>query len=167
MLAEFINQNSGAKFIIAPHEVSEGNINRLTQLLKKPTVLFSRINENNVDKQQVIVIDSIGLLSSLYRYANLAYIGGGFGVGIHNILEAATFGLPVIFGPNYQKFKEAVDLTAEGGAFPVSNYSMLETIMNTMLNQRNTLEKAAEISRNYVVKNVGATTLIIKKVFNQ
>ncbi len=91
LLSEYINKSSGAKFIIAPHEVSEANINRLLQLLKKPVARFSQIENVPVENLDVIIIDSIGLLSSLYRYGNLAYIGGGFGVGIHNILEAATF----------------------------------------------------------------------------
>lgn len=92
LLAEFINQNVDIKFIIAPHEVSVANINRIQQLLKKPSVLFSKVNESEIDTFQVLIIDSIGSLSSLYRYGKIAYIGGGFGVGIHNILEAAALG---------------------------------------------------------------------------
>jgi len=133
LLAAFINQSS-LKFIIAPHEVSEGNINRIHQLLKKPAISLSKVSENEIDRFQVLIIDSVGLLSSLYRYGNLAYIGGGFGVGIHNILEAATFGLPVIFGPNYKRFKEAVDLTFEGGAVSVSNHADLGQALNNLIN---------------------------------
>lgn len=165
LLAEFINQNSEAKIIFAPHEVSEANINRLTQLLKKPVVRFSQIENVEVESVQVIIVDSIGILSSLYKYGEIAYIGGGFGVGIHNILEAATFGLPVIFGPNYQKFKEAVDLKSEGGAFSITDFNQLQTIMNRLLNNVDALIKASEISKNYVAKNIGSTKLIIKKVF--
>ena len=150
LLAEFINQNSEAKIIFAPHEVSEANINRLTQLLKKPVVRFSQIENVEVESVQVIIVDSIGILSSLYKYGEIAYIGGGFGVGIHNILEAATFGLPVIFGPNYQKFKEAVDLKSEGGAFSITDFNQLQTIMNRLLNNVDALIKASEISKNYV-----------------
>ena len=115
---------------------------------------------------QVLIIDSIGLLSSLYRYGNLAYIGGGFGVGIHNILEAATFGLPVIFGPNFEKFKEAVDLKNLGGAFPIQNFNQLESTLNEFLNNNRHLAKASTVCKNYAEKNTGATNLIIKKVFN-
>ncbi len=114
----------------------------------------------------MLIIDSVGLLSSLYRYGNIAYIGGGFGVGIHNILEAATFGLPVIFGPNYKKFKEAVDLTIEGGAVSISNSGELVQALNNLVNDKNKREKAAEICKKYVAKNVGSTQIIIKKVFN-
>jgi len=166
LLAEFINQSGDIKFIIAPHEVSAANINRIHQLLKKPAISFSKVSETEIDRFQVLIIDSVGLLSSLYRYGNVAYIGGGFGVGIHNILEAATFGLPVIFGPNYKKFKEAVDLTAEGGAISISNFNELRNVLNSLINEKNILEKASGICRNYVAKNVGSTKLIIKKVFN-
>lgn len=166
LLVAFINQSSNVKFIIAPHEVSAANINRLQQLLKKPAVLFSNINESEIDKFDVLIINSIGILSSVYRYGNLAYIGGGFGVGIHNILEAATFGLPIIFGPNYKKFKEAVDLVREGGAFPIQNYGDLLLSIDNLLGSENVLQKASGICKNYVSKNVGSTIVIINKVFN-
>jgi 3-deoxy-D-manno-octulosonic-acid transferase len=166
LLAAFINQSSDIKFIIAPHEVSAANINRIHQLLKKPAISFSKVSESEIDQFQVLIIDSVGLLSSLYRYGDVAYIGGGFGVGIHNILEAATFGLPVIFGPNYKKFKEAVDLTSEGGAISISNSDELRHVLNNLINEKNELDKASEICSNYVAKNVGSTKLIIKKVFN-
>ena len=166
LLADFINQSSSIKFIIAPHEVSANNINRIHQLLKKPAISFSKVTESEIDQYEVLIIDSVGLLSSLYRYGNVAYIGGGFGVGIHNILEAATFGLPVIFGPNYKKFKEAVDLTLEGGSVSISNYGELRQALNKLIKDENALKKASEICRNYVAKNVGSTKVIIKKVFN-
>lgn len=166
LLAAFINQSNNIKFIIAPHEVSANNINRIHQLLKKPAISFSKATETDIDRFQVLIIDSVGLLSSLYRYGNIAYIGGGFGVGIHNILEAATFGLPVIFGPNYKKFKEATDLTVEGGAISISDFEQLRLSFDRLIIDKNELKNAAEICRNYVAKNVGSTKVIINKVFN-
>ena len=166
LLAEFINESVGIKFIIAPHEVSVANINRIQHLLKKSSLLFSKAGFSDIKNFDVLIIDSVGLLSSIYRYGKIAYIGGGFGVGIHNILEASTFGLPVIFGPNYKKFKEAVDLAFEGGAFPISNYKDLRLIFNKLINEEEMLKKASGICENYVAKNVGSTKLIIKKVFN-
>ncbi len=167
LFIEFINQSEeGIKFIIAPHEVSDLNINRIQQMLKKTTLLFSSAKESNVESCDVLIIDSVGLLSSMYRYGKIAYIGGGFGVGIHNILEAATFGLPVIFGPNYKKFKEAVDLAFEGGAFPISNFKDLRHVLNKLINEEDSIKKASYVCQNYVEKNVGSTKLIIKKVFN-
>ncbi len=166
MLSAFINQGSELKFIIAPHEVSTTNINRLQQLLKTKTILLSKADETIIGNYQVLIIDSVGLLSSLYRYGKIAYIGGGFGVGIHNILEAATFGLPIIFGPNYKKFKEAVDLINQGGAFSISKQDELYRVLNRLIKEKSPREKSAKISKNYVEKNVGSTQVIIKKVFN-
>ena len=166
LLIEFINQNPNIKFIIAPHEVSESNINRIHQLLKTPAISFSKIDKTEIDNYQVLIIDSIGLLSSLYQYGNIAYIGGGFGVGIHNILEAATFGMPIVFGPNYKKFKEAVDLISNGGAFSITNFSELKSTFNNLISDKKLLKNSSENSKNYVAKNVGSTKIIIKKVFN-
>ncbi len=170
LLIEVINKQKDVdkvKFVIAPHEVSPSNISRIKQLLKKSAISFSKIDNSPIENYDVLIIDSIGILSSLYQYGNLAYIGGGFGVGIHNILEAATFGLPIIFGPNYTKFKEAVDLVDEKGAFSIHNFNDLEAALSLQLNDKNELEKASEISKKYVEKNVGSTKLIIKKVFNR
>lgn len=164
LLTEYINNSKYTKFIIAPHEVSETNVNRLLQMLKIPTVRFSHIEMAEIDKFRVILIDSIGLLSSVYRYGNVAYIGGGFGVGIHNILEAATFGLPVIFGTNYSKYKEAVDLISRGGAFTITNFDQLKTIAETLLYDDKANKKASEICSQYIKENVGSTKLIIEKV---
>ncbi len=166
LLIEFINQYGNAKFIIAPHEVSNANVNRIHELLKRPAISMSKINETEVDKYEVLIIDSIGLLSSLYQYGNVAYIGGGFGVGIHNILEAATFGMPIVFGPNYKKFKEAVDLISDGGAFSIDKYSELEQLFLRLISEKKFVNDTKEITRKYVEKNVGSTKFIIKKVFN-
>jgi 3-deoxy-D-manno-octulosonic-acid transferase len=166
LLADFINKSTGVKFIIAPHEVSASNINRIHQLLKKRAVSFSKVQNSDFSDSDVLIIDSIGILSSLYQYGNVAYIGGGFGVGIHNILEAATFKLPIIFGPNYLKFKEAVDLADQKGAFPISDQNTLNSALKLLLDDKTELEKASAICKNYVEKNVGSTKLIINKVFN-
>ena len=166
LLIAFINNSTDLKFIIAPHEVSPSNINRIHQLLKKPSISFSKITEAEINNVDVLIIDSIGILSSVYHYGNIAYIGGGFGVGIHNILEAATFGLPVIFGPNYKKFKEAVDLILQGGAFSIQNLKELKSAFNKLLTDQEYLENCSKICKNYVIGNVGSTQVIIKKVFN-
>ena len=166
LLAAFINNSRGVKFILAPHEVAPANINRIQQLLKKKAISFSKVQNTAIEEFDVLIIDSIGILSSLYQYGNIAYIGGGFGVGIHNILEAATFKLPIIFGPNYLKFKEAVDLVEEKGAFPIDDSNSLNNALNRLLEDKNELTKASGICQKYVEKNVGSTKVIIKKVFN-
>ena len=166
LLISFINQSSGIKYIIAPHEVSAANVSRIKQAITKPVIEYSKVLESEIASYDVIIIDSIGLLSSLYRYGNVAYIGGGFGVGIHNTLEAATFGLPVVFGPNYKKFKEAVDLIDEGGAFKIYCQTSVNKVLHKLTEDETHRRKAAEISKDYVAKNVGSTGVIINKVFN-
>lgn len=167
LLATFINNSSEVKFIIAPHEVTPANINRIHQLLKKRVISYSKSQNSDLSSYDVLIIDSIGILSSLYQYGNIAYIGGGFGVGIHNILEAATFRLPIVFGPNYKKFKEAVDLTEQKGAFPVTDFNELNHALNLLITQKNELKKASEVCQKYVAKNIGSTKFIINKVFNK
>lgn len=166
LLTAFINQSHDLKFIIAPHEVSDSNVNRIHQMLKKPAISFSKLNENEVENYDVLIIDSIGLLSSLYQYGNIAYIGGGFGIGIHNILEAATFGMPIVHGPKFEKFKEANDLNKDGSAFCISTYDELKSKFDQLTSDEVYLNKVSQISKNYVQKNVGSTKFIINKVFN-
>ncbi len=103
------------KWVFAPHEIDKSNIERLEKLLKVKYVRFSEFNESSADAR-VLIIDNIGMLSSAYRYAYIAAIGGGFGKGIHNILEPACWGIPVVFGPRHENFREAVDLLNAGGA---------------------------------------------------
>lgn len=150
------------KLIIAPHEIDEKHIS-FVELLFKNSVRFSKATEKNVIDAQVLIIDNIGMLSSLYQYGSVAFIGGGFGKGIHNILEAATFGLPIIFGPNYEKFKEAKELIKLGGAFSIKNVSELEKTMS-LLSDEQVLKTASQISRMYVQGRVGATDKILEKI---
>lgn len=166
LLSGFINNNSNVKIIFAPHEVSNANIQRLQQMLKAPSVRFSKINDIDIIDYKILIIDSIGLLSSIYKYGSVAYIGGGFGAGIHNILEPAVFGLPVIFGPNHEKFKEATDLKLLKGGWSVKNSKQLENVLNILLNNPAKLSASSEICKNYVLKNIGAASIIINKVFN-
>ncbi len=165
LLASYLNKHKNLKLIIAPHEVNQINLTRLETLFNE-AVLLSKADDEISDTCQVLIIDSIGMLSSLYRYGHIAYIGGGFGAGIHNILEAATFGLPVLFGPNYQKFREAVDLKKLGGAFPVAEYNSLEKTLLRLANNPSKREEASQLCRNYIAQNIGATNKILQEVFN-
>ncbi len=162
ILVEFINTSSlNIKYIIAPHEIHESGIQRIIKSINKPVTRFSLANTGNINDYKVLIIDNIGMLSSLYRYADIAYIGGGFGIGIHNILEAATFGLPVVFGPNYGKFQEAVDLVEAGGAFSITDSGSLKNQFEDLLGKNKKIE-AGKIAREYVIKNQGATNIILK-----
>ena len=167
LLVEFINKHkAGTRFIIAPHEVSENNIQRIEQSLQKKSIRFSQTEGRDISEIRAIIIDSIGILSSLYQYGEIAYIGGGFGVGIHNTLEAATYGMPIVFGPNYHKFDEACNLVTLGAAFPINSYDDLGSIFDGLLNNKDRLKEAGKISRKFVEKNLGASSKITKKVFN-
>jgi 3-deoxy-D-manno-octulosonic-acid transferase len=162
MVRLLIAQNiPNLKFIIAPHEVHEARIQRLVESLPRETVRFSQATERNLAVARVLVIDNIGILSHLYQYADVAYIGGGFGVGIHNILEAATFGLPVLFGPNYHKFREAVELIAQGGAFSFGNEQEFLAVAFLLLSDEPRRKAAAQIARQYVKSREGATRLTL------
>lgn len=166
LLIEYIHAHPDIKFIIAPHETKRVNIDRLINLLKTPVVCYTEATEATVKNYRVLIVDTIGLLSSIYKYANLAYIGGGFGVGIHNTLEAAIFGLPIVFGPNYLKFNEATTMIKLQVAYSVNNYPQLETILESLLSDSEKRERIIIDCTNFTNQNLGATQTIISKVFN-
>lgn len=164
LIAGLVKQHPNWKFIIAPHEVGDDNINGLMDLLpKETTIKFSQIS-NLTSQISCLIIDNIGMLSSLYQYADIAYIGGGFGAGIHNTLEAAAFGMPVIFGPKYDKFKEAKDLVALKAGFSVNSQQELNTLAGLLINDRSARHATAMIAKNYVKQNIGATEAITKYI---
>lgn len=163
LLAELIKETSDWKYIIAPHEIKTEKIDALAQLLKPGSFLkYSDVKDQDlVDAHyQVLIIDNIGMLSSLFQYGDLAYIGGGFGVGIHNTLEAAAFGLPIIFGPNYSKFREAKDLINLKAAFSINSANELLSIMETMKDD-NRRQQSGGSAKEYVEKEKGATQKIV------
>ncbi len=153
----------GWKSIIAPHEIKEEKLQALEHMLSPKTSLrYSKAQGMSCFTDiAVLIIDNVGMLSSVYRYGDISYIGGGFGAGIHNTLEAAAFGLPVIFGPNYHKFLEAKALISEGGGFAYSNEDELKGLVQN-LDQEAVRLKAGHIAAAYVQKGRGATAMIIK-----
>jgi 3-deoxy-D-manno-octulosonic-acid transferase len=185
----------GWRFIFAPHDISENNINRLEKLLPEKVIKYSEINKHlelnlnaeliknnlengvntegvilkgffNTNKSRILIIDNIGLLSTLYHYGKIAYIGGGFGAGIHNTLEPIAHGLPILFGPKYEKFTEAIKLVETGGGFVIyakngQNTEGVESVMERLLIEEN-YEKAAMVARNYIKQNRGATEQVIE-----
>ncbi len=159
---DYINKSSSKiKFIIAPHEIEVKRVNKLLNTIDKSVIKYSEIEGKDLSTYDVLIIDNIGLLSRLYRYADFGYIGGGFGVGIHNILEAATFGLPIVFGPNYLKFKEANDLIYRGSAFSIESQNELNETFSKLLNDDVLLERLSNVSADYVNESRGSTELII------
>lgn len=164
ILATFINHHSNEfKLIIAPHEVHDSRVVELSKKLKVPFIRFSQIVDKVPENTSVLIVDTIGVLSAIYRYGLVAYIGGGFGVGIHNTLEAATFGMPVIFGPKYKKFREAVDLIEKGGGFSIKNQEEFQQIIDQLMNPdaSNNFLTSGRSSKKYVESMCGATALIL------
>jgi 3-deoxy-D-manno-octulosonic-acid transferase len=162
LIAKYITSESGnTKFIIAPHEIHETHIEGIISKMPANTIRYTKANEANLPDCKVLIVDNIGILSSVYQYGHSAYIGGAFGKGLHNILEAATFGLPVVFGPRYEKFKEALDLVEKGGVFSISEYNAFKTAFDKLLTDNEYHSKASAICKNYVAENRGATQVIL------
>lgn len=151
------------KFILAPHEINSSHLKEI-QVSFSEAITYSTLKEvpaNECENVQTLIIDNIGMLSALYAYGSISYIGGGFGVGIHNTLEAAAFGIPVIFGPKYDKFQEAKDLIALGAAKSIENQDMLNTAFETFKQQQ---QSAGAIAKKYVADKKGATDQIISYI---
>lgn len=157
-------KNLDIKLIIAPHIVEQSHINEIQELFPQ-AILYSELAENKKESN-ILIINCIGILSNLYQYCDIAYIGGGFGVGIHNTLEAATFGKPICFGTNYQKFQEAIDLINLKAAYSISNEEELKEILSSLLSDKEKYEKSATASKNYVQEKVGACKKIIEHLKN-
>ena len=167
IISKYINSfPSRMKWVFAPHEIDKPNIERLEKLIKVKCVRFSEYGEASANAR-VLIIDNIGMLSSAYRYAYIAAIGGGFGKGIHNILEAACWGIPVVFGPRYENFREAVDLLALGGVEPFLDYEDFKRIMDLWLSDEKIYAVSAEMASKYVKENAGARDIIIKELLRK
>ncbi|MBR6672563.1 MAG: 3-deoxy-D-manno-octulosonic acid transferase, partial [Alistipes sp.] len=152
---------------IAPHEMNEARINKIIEATKGGAIRYTQCNvQTSFDNIQVLILDTVGILSSVYGYASWSYIGGGFGVGIHNTLEAATFALPIAFGPNYHKFKEARDMVALGVATKVEDAEDLQKWFTPLRDNDEALMKVSVAAKDYTTKNQGATSLITKIVFH-
>ena len=146
--------------------MDNGRIEKIIAQTKAGAVRYTCCNaESDFSQTQVLILDTIGILSSVYGYATWSYIGGGFGVGIHNTLEAATFGLPIAFGPNYQKFKEARDMVALGAATKVESAEDLAEWFAPLRDDHAALQRAGSAAKSYTQKNQGATSLIMKIIF--
>jgi 3-deoxy-D-manno-octulosonic-acid transferase len=165
LLISFIkNTNLRVKLIIAPHEINENRVKTIIQTIGISSIRFTKPDMQLVKDSKVLIIDTMGHLSSAYRYGNIAYVGGGFGSGIHNTLEPATFGLPILFGPNYHKFREAKELIELKAAYSIDDENELVSKFNSLLNNRNQLANAGAISSMYVEKNIGATQKVLSMI---
>ena len=166
LLIEYINNSArDIRFILAPHEINEKKLMRLIELIVHPTVRFTDNDKSSYLNAKVLIVDTVGHLSSLYRYGKIAFIGGGFGKGIHNILEAATYGLPVVFGPKYQKFLEAVEMIDIKAAFSINNYEELKSALDLLTTNGELLNECSLRAKEYIESKLGATRIIVDKAF--
>lgn len=164
LFIEYFNNHPEMKLIIAPHVIDENHLVEIIGKLKRPYVRYTRADEQKIQKADCLIIDCFGLLSSIYRYGEIAYIGGGFGVGIHNTLEAAVYGIPVIFGPKYQKFMEAIQLIKAKGAYSIKNGAELTGLLDRMLSDNDFLKETGDNAGYYVTSNSGATDKVLHMI---
>lgn len=165
ILIPLINEHPDIKFVIAPHEMDEARIERILHDVKGGAVRYTQLSAGDLADKQVLVLDTMGLLSRVYGSAEWAYIGGGFGAGIHNTLEAAVYGLPVAFGPKYRKFKEARDLIELGVGRSVTEEYELKSWFDELKNDADYLARLSAIAKVYVGKHRGATEKIVQGIF--
>jgi len=164
-LFKYINQKIRPfKWIIAPHEIYPAHLKWIAGRLQVPFVFYSEAGQKDYSNADVLVIDNIGMLSSLYAYADVAYIGGGFGNGIHNILEAAVFGVPVIFGPKYRKFREATELIRLKGAFSYQKGDQLSTLLSEFYDNEPIRNKSGQICQQFVNNSSGGSEIIVNNL---
>ncbi|MCQ2342114.1 MAG: 3-deoxy-D-manno-octulosonic acid transferase [Paludibacteraceae bacterium] len=162
LLARYLRERTDVKLILVPHEIHEERLHSVFQQFEGRLVRYTRASERNIGQCRVLLLDTMGMLSSIYKYADVAYVGGGFGAGIHNTIEAAVWGVPVLFGPKYRKFREAEGLIQAGASFSVKDYEEFRDRMDEAIANRQTMGQAA---RQYVQSELGATEKIYKQIF--
>ena len=163
LLVEYINNcKDGIKFVIAPHNMDLNQIKSLTKRIQKPTVLYSNYKNETLNDKTIFVVDTIGLLTKIYNYADIAYVGGAMGTtGLHNTLEAATFGVPIVIGKNYKKFPEANAMLSKGGLFSIRTFESLESTLNMLVNDPKKRVECGRKNKDYIEVNKGASELIM------
>ena len=165
IIIPYFNNHPEMKLIIAPHEFDESRLAALMARIKRSVARYTQLEGVDVANLDCLIIDCFGILSSLYRYGAIAYVGGGFGSGIHNVPEAAVYGLPVIFGPRHEKFKEAVELNACGGGFAISDASQCHEVLDKLLSDPAALQAAGTAASDYIKSHTGATEQIYNDLF--
>ena len=160
------DQKIALKYIIAPHNISNNEMNQIEKMLNRKSIRFSKAELNEIGEYDILIIDNIGMLSSLYQYGILAYIGGAFRKALHNTLEAATYGIPVLFGNDEtnNKFQEAIDLAREGAAFPITDIEHLVETVKKLLNDAGDYQQAAQAASRYIERKTGATEMILQHI---
>lgn len=161
---KFFNEHKNWKLIIAPHVISETHLENIMKILKLKTVRYTKTTPEEAENAECLIIDCFGLLSSIYNYGEVAYVGGGFGVGIHNVLEAAVWDVPIIFGPNNKHFMEAQGLMAAGGGFQINDYEQFDKLMTRFMEDNDYREKAGAEAGDFVKSRAGVLDRILANV---
>lgn len=164
LIIPYFNAHPQMKLILAPHVVSEHRLKEIENKLRRPSIRYSKAAERDAARADCLIIDGYGLLSSLYRYANIAYVGGGFGVGIHNVPEAAVYAVPVLIGPNNKKFREAQDLLHLGGCIQVTDAKTFNHVLGRLFSDASLLAERGHIAGDYIARHAGATNIIFSKI---
>ncbi len=166
IIIPYFNEHKDLKLILAPHVVNEAHIRRILSALKRPAIRITQTEKENRSLQDFdcMIVDTYGMLSSIYRYGNIAYVGGGFGVGIHNVPEAAVYGVPVLIGPNHQKFREAEMLLHLGGCFEITSPDTFAMTMKLLTQNEDSRKKAGDAAGNYILSNAGAADKIFDAI---
>ena len=160
LIIPYFNNHPQMKLILAPHVIDEAHLKHIESKLKRPFVRYTEADEATVAQADCLIINCFGLLSSIYRYGNLAYVGGGFGAGIHNVPEAAVYGIPVLFGPNNKGFREAQDLLRMGGCFEITGQPLFNALVDKLTGNPHLCAKKGALCRDYIKSNAGATDTI-------
>lgn len=158
----FFNEHPEWKIIIAPHVIGNDHLQQILSKLNRKTVRYTEATPETAAEAQCLIIDCFGLLSSIYHYGEVAYVGGGFGVGIHNVLEAAVWNVPVFFGPNNKRFQEAQQLLASGGGFEITDYDSFASAMKRFMSDSEWLKQCGDKAGEYVKSKAGATNIVLK-----
>ena len=165
ILIEYINSqpSSKLKYVLVPHNIKTQHIEKLQQKIKLNSVLYSQSTDKSLFDFQVFIIDTIGFLSKIYKYADIAYVGGGMGTkGLHNTLEAAVFGIPIIIGKNYSKHPEAKSMILNGGMFSISSFHEFKNVMGSLIQDTNERLKIGQLNTDFIKKNRGAVIQIME-----
>lgn len=164
LIVPYFNAHPGMKLILAPHVISEEHLTQIENKLKRPSLRYTEATEENVSKADCLIINCFGLLSSIYRYAHVAYVGGGFGAGIHNVPEAAVYGIPVLIGPNNKGFREAQDLLRLGGCFEITGQTLFNAVVSRLMSKKKLRQQRGAIGKHYIESNAGAADKIFQMI---
>ncbi|MBQ6085416.1 MAG: 3-deoxy-D-manno-octulosonic acid transferase [Bacteroidaceae bacterium] len=164
LIVPYFNAHPGMKLILAPHVISEEHLTQIENKLKRPSLRYTEATEDNVSRADCLIINCFGLLSSIYRYAHVAYVGGGFGAGIHNVPEAAVYGIPVLIGPNNKGFREAQDLLQLGGCFEITGQTLFNAVVSRLMSKKKLRQQRGAIGKHYIESNAGAADKIFQMI---